>query len=116
MLKTSSFKVLSAVLILCIATLTSAQSDTLPEIKPGITGRTTIKPYKVLTAGKRITVQSKTEISKIMVWSSSGHRFIEDNSVKAPSYTFTVTNGERFFYIMLELKDGKRYTEKVGVD
>jgi len=116
MLRTSSFKVLSAVLILCIATLTSAQSDTAPEIKPSATERTPPKPYKVLTAGKRITVQSKTEINKIMVWSSSGHRFVEDNSVKAPSYSFTVTTGEKFFYIMLELKDGKRYTEKVGVE
>jgi len=116
MLRTSSFKVLSAVLILCIATLTSAQSDTAPEIKPGTTERNAPKPYKVLTAGKRITVQTKTEISKIMVWSSSGHRFVEDNSVKSPSYSFTITTGEKFFYIMLELKDGKRYTEKVGVE
>jgi len=116
MLNASSFKVLSAVLILCIATLTSAQSDTAPEIKPANNERTAAKPYKVLTAGKRITVQSKTEISKIMVWSSSGHRFVEDNNVKAASYTFTITTGEKFFYIMLELKDGKRYTEKVGVE
>src|SRR5205085_9460106 len=98
MFNASFFKVLSAVLILCIATLTSAQSDTSPEIKPGYSERIAAKPYKVLTAGKRITVQSKTEINKIMVWSSSGHRFVEDNSVKSPSYSFTVTTGEKFFY------------------
>src|SRR5689334_4294157 len=96
MLKTSSFKVLSAVLILCIATLTSAQSDTSPEIKKTLAERIAAKPYKVLTAGKRITVQSKTEINKILVWSSSGHRFVEDNNVKASSYTFTVSTGEKF--------------------
>ena len=116
MLKTSSFKVLSSVLILCIATLSSAQSDAAPETKPSITERIAPKPYKVLTAGKRVTIQSKTEISKILVWTSSGHRFVEENNVKAPSYTFNVTTGEKFFYIMLELKDGKRYTEKVGVE
>ncbi len=116
MLKTSSFKVLCAVLILCTATLTFAQSDTVPESRLRVAVHNTTKPYKVLTAGKRITIQSKPDIYKILVWTSSGHRFVEDNNVKAPSYSFTVTNTEKFFYIMLELKDGKRYTEKVGVE
>ena len=116
MLKTLSCKVLCAAFILCTATLTSAQSDGSPESKTGIAERIAPKPYKVLTAGKRITVQSKTEINKIMVWSSSGHRFVEEGNVKASSYSFTVSTGEKFFYIMLELKDGKRYTEKVGIE
>jgi len=50
-----------------------------------------------------------------MVWTASGHRFVEENNVKAPSYTFVVSISEKLFYIMLEMKDGKRYTEKVGV-
>lgn len=73
------------------------------------------KPYKVLTAGKRITVQSKTDISKIMVWTAKGHRFIEENNVNASTYSFNVTIKEKFLYMMLELRDGRRYTEKIGL-
>jgi hypothetical protein len=73
------------------------------------------KPYKVLTVGKRITVQSKADIAKIVVWTAKGHRFIEDNSVNTSSYSFTVTMREKFVYMMLELKDGRRFTEKIGI-
>jgi hypothetical protein len=110
-----SRRVLAPAIILCIATFGSAQANAIPDTNKPVIDRIAPKPYKVLTAGKRITVQCKTEISKIMVWTSSGHRFVEENDVKAPSYTFVVSISEKFFYIMLELKDGKRYTEKVGV-
>ena len=115
MFSTFSRRALAPVIILCITSLGSAQANAIPDTNKPVIDRFTPKPYKVLTAGKRITVQSKTEISKIMVWTSSGHRFVEENDVKAPSYTFVVSISEKFFYIMLELKDGKRYTEKVGV-
>ena len=116
MFNTFSRRVLAPAIILCFATFVSAQANGIPDdtSKP-IIDRVASKPYKVLTEGKRVTVQSKTEISKIMVWTASGHRFVEENNVKAPSYTFVVSISEKLFYIMLELKDGKRYTEKVGV-
>ena len=115
MMKSSSPKLFVSAVILCVATLATAQANAIPDKKPAIAETTAPKPYKVLTAGKRITVQSKTEINKILVWTSTGHRFVEENNVKALSYNFTVTISEKFFYIMLELKDGKRYTEKIGV-
>ncbi len=114
MMKSSSPKLFVLAVILCIATLATAQADAIPD-KTAIAERPAPKPYKVLTSGKRITVQSKTEINKVLVWTSTGHRFVEENNVKAPSYSFNVTINEKFLYIMLEMKDGKRYTEKIGV-
>jgi len=113
-MKSSSPKLFISAIILCVATLATGQVNAIPDKKPAAE-TAAAKPYKVLTSGKRITVQSKTEINKIFVWTSTGRRFVEENNVKAASYSFTVTINEKFFYIMLELKDGKRYTEKIGV-
>ena len=75
-------------------------------------------PFKILTSGKRITVQSKNSnnnIKRILVWTSSGHRIVEQHDLEVSSYAFTVPGNERFFFLMLEMKDGKRYTDKFGV-
>ena len=101
-----------AIAMLTFAVIPShAGSDPVPTKKNSIPA----KPYKVLTSGKRITVQSKTDISKIMVWTSKGQRFVEENNVNAASYSFNVTIREKFLFMMLELSDGKRFTEKIGI-
>ena len=114
-MKTSFLKLLVAAVVLFIASIGSAQADSVTNAKTPIAEKLSPKPYRVLTAGKRITVQSKKDISKILVWTATGHRFVEENNVNSSSYSFNITISERFFYIMLELKDGKRYTEKIGV-
>jgi hypothetical protein len=106
---------LASAVILCIATLGSAQGNAIPEKKSTATETSASKPYKVLTAGKRITVQSKTGISKLLVWTATGHRFVEENNVNSASYSFNGGTNDKLFFIMLEMKDGKRYTEKIGV-
>ncbi|MES1215006.1 MAG: hypothetical protein ABUT20_05785 [Bacteroidota bacterium] len=114
-MRVSSFKLLASALVLFIASIGSAQADSVVNGKPTFAEKPASKPYRVLTSGKHITVQSKKDISKILVWTGTGHRFVEENNVNASSYSFNITISERFFYIMLELKDGKRYTEKIGV-
>lgn len=73
------------------------------------------KPYRILTSGKQITVKSTEDIKSILAWTSSGHRIIEQKEVNASSYSFRVNVNERVFFVMLELKGNKRYTEKIGV-
>lgn len=73
------------------------------------------KPYRILSTGKQITVKSTEDIKSIMVWTSSGHRIIEQKEVNASSFSFRVNVNERIFFVMLELKGNKRYTEKIGV-
>ena len=75
-------------------------------------------PFKILTSGKRITVQSKNSnnnIKRILVWTSSGHRIVEQHDLGVLSYAFTVPINEKFYFLMLEMQDGKRYTDKFGV-
>jgi len=83
--------------------------------KSDITRPTTAKPFKVLTNGKQITIQSKQNLKSLMVWTASGHRFIEEKELTTNSYTFTVPSKEKVFYMMIETAEGKRFTEKMGV-
>ena len=73
------------------------------------------KPFKVLTNGKQITIQSKQNLRSLMVWTASGHRFVEEKELTTNSYSFTVPAKENIFYIMLETAEGKRFTERMGV-
>ena len=73
------------------------------------------KPFKILTNGKQITIQSKQNLRSLMVWTASGHRFVEEKSLTTNSYSFTIPAKEKIFYIMLETAEGKRFTERMGV-
>ena len=74
-----------------------------------------VKPFKVLTNGKQITVQSKQNFKSIMVWTSSGHRIVEEKELKTNSYSFNVPTKEKVIFLMIETAEGKRFTEKIGV-
>ena len=80
-----------------------------------VTTTASAKPYKVLTNGKQITIQSKQNLKSLMVWSSSGHRIVEEKELKTTSYSFTVPLKEKICFISIETIEGKRFTEKIGV-
>jgi hypothetical protein len=73
-------------------------------------------PYKILTNGRKITIQSKSNIQKLMLWSASGHRIVEENNLNTSSYSYTISIPEKVFFVMLQLANGKRYTKKIGVE
>src|SRR6266540_3218503 len=73
------------------------------------------KPFRILTNGQRITIQSNLDIQRIMAWTTSGHRIVEQTSFDSPSYSFTIPNTEKLVFVMIQLKNGKYYTEKIGV-
>jgi len=77
--------------------------------------KTESKPFRILTNGKQITVQSNKTISKIIVWTSGGNRFVEQSNLETSTYNFTIPDKEKFVFMMLELQGGKRFTEKIGV-
>ena len=97
----------------CIASFSLAQ-DPGPKTKSSATEKTGVKPFRVLTNGQRITIQSSKDISKIIVWTASGNRFVEQTNIETPSYNFTIPSKEKYVFMMLELEGGKRYTEKIG--
>jgi hypothetical protein len=99
--------------LFCITCFMHAQVKQSP--KSDIATTATTKPFRVLTNGKQITIQSKQNLKSLMVWTASGHRFVEEKGLTTTSYSFTVPAKETIFYIMLETAEGKRFTEKMGV-
>jgi hypothetical protein len=99
--------------LFCITCFVHAQVKQSP--KSEIVTPTSVKPFKVLTNGKQITIQSKQNLRSLMVWTASGHRFVEEKGLTTTSYSFIVPAKETIFYIMLETAEGKRFTEKMGV-
>jgi hypothetical protein len=73
------------------------------------------KPYRILTSGKSVTIKSTKTIKNVMVWTSGGNRIIEDKNVNASNYNFRITVNEKIFFIMVQLMDGRTYSEKIGV-
>ena len=73
------------------------------------------KPYKILTSGKQVTVKSHRTIVSIMVWTSNGHRVIEQKDVNSNTYNFSISISAKVFFVMIKLDNGQVYTEKIGV-
>jgi hypothetical protein len=73
------------------------------------------KPYKVLTSGKEITIKCNKNIQHVMVWTTDGHRVVEQKEINAGSFTFTIPINEKLFFMMVGLEGGKIYTEKIGI-
>jgi len=97
---------------LCIVGSSMAQDPGVKAKSPQTKSES--KPFKVLTSGRRITIQSNQDINRIMAWTTTGHRVVEQTSFDSPSYSFTIPNTEKFLFVMIQLKNGKYYTEKIG--
>ncbi len=74
-----------------------------------------VKPYKVVTSGKQITIKSSKDISHVMLWTTNGYRVVEQREINNSNYTFRVPVDQKKFFLLIGLKDGKVYTEKVGI-
>ena len=73
-------------------------------------------PFKVLTAGKKITIQSTKNISNVIAWNRAGNRITEQKNLDATRCAFTAGSSDRVIFVMIELKDGRRYTQKIGLE
>ena len=73
------------------------------------------RPYKILTAGKQVTIKSTKAIKHVMLWTTGGNRVIEQKQINSNSYTFTIPINQKTFFLMIGLEGGKIYTDKIGV-
>ncbi len=107
-------KTLLFLVIACLSYFSEAQSSDLPVSASSNTEKT-FKPYRILTSGKQVTVKSTKNIKSLMVWTSGGHRIVEEKNLNATSYSFRIQVNEKVFFVMVQLADGKTYSEKIGV-
>ena len=98
-----------------ISLFATAQVKPIRNTEPVSENTNSRKPFRILTNGKKITVQGTSNISKILVWTASGYRIVEQTNLNTPNYSFDVPVKENIFFLLLEFVNGKRYTEKIGV-
>ena len=108
-------KIFAITIFISIAIICHPQPNNPDPFESGTITKAEPRPFKVLTAGRQITIKSAKTIKTIMVWTSGGHRIVEQKAVNASSYTFNITINEKIFFVMLRLQDDKIYTEKIGV-
>ena len=73
------------------------------------------RPYQLLNNGKQLTLKSNKNIQNVMLWTSGGHRVVEQRDINATTYSFTIPVNEKLFFLMVGFVGGKVYTEKIGV-
>jgi len=97
----------------CFSILSRAQPvNTSTAVKENEKGN---KPYRILTSGKLVTIKSSKPIKNLMVWTAGGNRIVEEKNINSPNYSFRVTVSEKVFFVMVQLTNGKTYSEKIGV-
>ena len=90
-------------------------ANELPVKKEPLPGLQASRPYQLLSSGKQLTLKSKKNIQHVMLWTSDGHRVVEQKDINATSYSFTIPVNEKLFFLMVGFGGGKVYTEKIGV-
>ena len=73
------------------------------------------KPFKILTSGRRITIQATQDLTRVMAWTAAGHRIVEQTTFEQQEYSFNLPVTEKIVFLMIRLKNGKYYTERIGV-
>jgi len=106
MIRHSTLRNLVFALLMSLPLILPAQS--VNEAKPS-------RPYRLFTTGKQFTIKSPKEIRQLLVWTASGHRIIEQRELNESIYTFRVDVKEKYFFMMVQLSDGKVFTEKIGI-
>ena len=115
MTRSATRKLLALAVFVSITAISYSQPGKPEPVEAGSTARKETKPFTILTSGKQITIKSSKDIKSIMVWTASGHRILEQKAVNAASYTFEITINEKIFFVMVQLLDGKLFTEKIGL-
>jgi hypothetical protein len=111
-----SFKCLMAAFAVFILTGLPVTAQTEPAGNNNIVKKDPL-PYKILNSGRQLTFKASHNIRSLMIWTSGGHRVLEQQDINATSFSYTIPSSvnERIFFVMLVLENGKVYTRKVGI-
>lgn len=104
------------VYVLVFICLSQMNASSVQAALPGIAvGDSLAKPFRILTHGRQITIRSQQPMHSIMVWTARGHRLVEQKDLNAQDFNFTVTVNEKIFFVMIRMKNGQTYSEKIGI-
>ena len=77
-------------------------------------GKTT-RPYKISNYGRQFTVKSTKPIQHIMVWTTDGHRVVEQKDINSKEARVEIPVYRKAYFVMIYMTGGKSYSEKIGV-
>jgi hypothetical protein len=104
------------VALLCTIIMSSGFAQANSSKQPATaTEKSGKKPFKILTNGKKVTVQCSRNIKSVLVWTSNGNRIIEQNELNTSNYSFEAPVKEKILFLRIELENGKLFTEKIGM-
>ena len=106
-------KYLSMLTILLLLQPSTGHAQQTASYRSHVTAKS--RPYRLLTAGRQVTIRCTQRLESIMVWTSGGHRVIEQKDIKKEEFQFQLTVPARAYFIMIRLSDGSSYSEKFGV-
>lgn len=81
----------------------------------GQSGNKTTRPYTISNYGRQFTVKSTKPIQHIMVWTTDGHRVVEQKDINKTSITFDIPISRNIFFLMVGLTNRKVYTDKISL-
>jgi len=73
------------------------------------------RPYKLSNNGRQVTLKSSKNMQHVMLWTTDGHRVVEQKELNSNSCSFTVPNNDKLYFLMVGFEGGKIYTEKIGL-
>ena len=90
---------------------------TVPQAQPvnQASAKKEVKPYKILTSGRQITIKSTRDIKHVMLWTTNGYRVVEQKEINNSSFVLIIPVNQKTFFLMIGLNNGKIYTEKIGI-
>ena len=74
------------------------------------------RPYKISNYGRQFTVKSTKPIQHIMVWTTDGHRIVEQKDINSKDTKVEIPVYRKAYFIMIYMSDGKSYSEKIGIN
>ena len=74
------------------------------------------RPYKISNYGRQFTVKSTKSIQHIMVWTTDGHRIVEQKDINSKDAKVEIPVYRKAYFRMIYMADGKSYSEKIRVN
>ena len=102
-------RLLPVLLFLFTVTASSAQPDR------EIPGDKKVRPYKLLSSGRQITIRSTKNLKHVLLWTTGGNRIVEHKEINHTNLVLDIPLNQKTFFLMIAMNDGKVYTEKIGI-
>lgn len=73
------------------------------------------RPFKLLSAGRQLTLRSPKPMHRILVWTIEGNRLAEWRETASSQVTIELPVYRKVYFLMVVFADGKVWSGKIAV-